>query len=64
MAAVQKAKPAAKTAVAAKKPAAKTATPEKEPVVQIKTVPTPLAPTSVRPAATWPFPTPGINKPN
>jgi hypothetical protein len=24
----------------------------------------PSAPAPVRPAATWPFPTPGINKPN
>jgi hypothetical protein len=26
--------------------------------------PAPSAPAPVRPAATWPFPTPGIGKPN
>jgi hypothetical protein len=26
--------------------------------------PAPAAPTAVRPASIWPFPTPGINKPN
>jgi hypothetical protein len=27
-------------------------------------MPAPSAPAPVRPAATWPFPTPGIGKPN
>ncbi|MCE9550439.1 MAG: histone-like protein 2 [Betaproteobacteria bacterium] len=59
-------KPVAKVAVAAKKPEATKVVPESKPSVQIKTAsaPTPSATTPVRPASIWPFPTPGINKPN
>ena len=72
VAAKKKAKPAAKKAVAkkpaakkaaAKKPAAKKAAAKKPAAQVIKPAVITSAP-PVRPATTWPFPTPGISKPN
>jgi heptosyltransferase-2 len=63
-------KPAAKKAAPAKKPAVKKAIAAKKPVAAAPApaakpaMPAPSTAAPVRPAATWPFPTPGIGKPN
>ena len=53
----------AKKAAPARKAAAKPA-PKKAVTKNNASVPAPSAPAPVRPATTWPFPTPGISKPN